>query len=205
MPFLNSDYIRQLRYNQTRGATIAAADPCSQNFSTDRRKNKKLSTNNVDEKNPMLTPISKKKLPYSEGIEQEYFEKRKSILASQSFLSVKQHSKCCFCLFGEQKNDFFSDTRRKSNHRFIRGSSAILNREKNERKKSANISRPPSLLTQTDESSATIKNLGSIQQVNFNSNLKSKNSDSKINQVVFHMGENKINEISEDSSYEDKN
>lgn len=202
---MNSDYIRHLRYTQTRGATIAAADPCSQNFATNRSKNKKLSSNNIDEKNPMLTPISKKKSPCSENIEQEYFEKRKSIIASQSFLSVKQNSKWCFCLFGEQKNDFFADTRRKSNHRFARGSSAFLNRDKHERKKSGNISRPSSILIHTDESSATIKNLCTVQEIDSKKNSKSKNSDGKFSQVVFQMGDNKINEISEDSSYEEKN
>ncbi|RMZ94684.1 hypothetical protein BpHYR1_036370 [Brachionus plicatilis] len=170
----------------------------------DKQKPKQLSTNNSDENNPMLTPMPSKKLKNSESIEEEYFEKRKSIIASQSVLSVKQHSKWCFCLFGEQKNDFFSDSRRKSTGRFLRGSSSILNRDKNGRKKSLTLSRPPSILTHTDESFATLKNLSSIQEVNLKSNLKSRNSESKLSQVIFHMNDNKINETSEGSSYEEK-
>ncbi|CAF1011690.1 unnamed protein product [Brachionus calyciflorus] len=177
---MNSDYFRNLRYSQSRGASIACTDTLSINSSIDKKKIKQSIT--IDEKNPMITPISNKKLKKSESIDEDgfYKENRKSITGSPSIISIRTESKCCFCLFGDQKNDFFTDPRRKSNPKKLKNpNSGIFNRD-GTRKKSLTLSRQPSSLMQTDESFCTLKNLTSIQETPVSPILKSNNSDCKL-------------------------
>lgn len=95
--------------------------------------NQSINMSNIDEENPMLVTSPSKSLSSTsprrifnkfrpkkfsttrstttDHGSVDFGPKRKSIAVSESLVSYDDTSNCCFCLFGNQKNDFFKEAR----------------------------------------------------------------------------------------------